>query len=74
MVKTSGFNFQNLNEDNRKINLDLDMGEPIDMREDRPKKKKQKYNFEYLFPRPKGAEKDMGMGNICDGNAFEGIL
>lgn len=39
-----------------------------------PKKKKIKFNFDNLFPRPKGTEKDMGMGNICDGEPFKGVL
>lgn len=73
-MKTSGFNFQDLAEDNKNMGEIIDMGENKYMMDDKPRKKKVKFNFDNLFPKPKDAKKDMGMGNICEGEPFEGIL
>lgn len=72
-MKTSGYNFQDLEEENKKIDSIFSIKESLDMREDRPKKKKTKFNFDHLFPKPKG-EKSMGMSDFGEGNAFEGLL
>jgi len=73
-MKTSGFNFQDLKEDNIKMGSMLDIEGELNMKEERPKKKKTKYNFDHLFPKPKGQGSDMGMSDFVDGKAFDGIL
>lgn len=74
-MKTSGFNIPDLDEDNKKFDSILDIGEnTIDMKEYKPKKKKPKINFDKLFPAPKGSEKDMGMDSIFDGEPFKDLF
>ncbi len=73
-MKTSGFNFQDLEEDNKSIEDIIDIGENKDMMDEKPRKKKTKFNFDNLFPKPKDTKKDMNMGNIYNGEAFDGIL
>jgi len=72
-MKTSGFNFQDLEEENKKIDSFLDINGDSNMKEDKPKKKKVKFNFDNLFPAPKN-NKSMGMDNVYDGEPFEGLL
>ncbi len=77
-MKTQGFNFQNIKDDNKKIDsiFSIEEGsikESLDMREERPKKKKVKFDFSHLFQKPKG-EKNMGMNDFGDGEPFEGLL
>jgi hypothetical protein len=74
-MKTSGFNFQDLEEENKKVDEFLDMGDSIDMKMYQPKKKKVKFNFDHLFPAPKNNEA-MGMSNIAPRGKkpFEGVI
>jgi len=72
-MKTSGYNFQDLEEENKKIDSMLNIEGELDMIDERPKKKKIKYDFSHLFQKPKG-EKNMGMDDFGDRKAFEGII
>jgi hypothetical protein len=71
-MKTSGFNFIDLEKENSDM-FDIDsIGENLDMNQ-KPRKKKRKPNFDFLFPSPKNND-NMGMDSINDGKAFEGVI
>jgi hypothetical protein len=73
-IKTSGFNLIDLEKPNKDVESMFNIEGNMNIMQEKPRKKKVKFNFDHLFPRPKGTEKDMGMGNISDGKAFEGVI
>ncbi len=71
-LKTSGFNLVDLEKANKDIDSMFNIEDTMQIQQ-KPKKKKIKWNFDNLFPAPKN-NKDMNMGNISDGNPFEGVI
>lgn len=71
-MKTSGFNFVDLDKENKELGSIFNEGD-INIMQEKPKKKKIKWKFDHLFPAPKNNQ-NMGMGNIYDGEPFENII
>ncbi len=71
--KLSGFNFQDLDIGFKDTNRNL-KEENMNTIQQKPKKKKIKFNFDNLFPAPKN-NKSMGLDDFGNqSNAFEGII
>lgn len=74
-MKTSGFNIPDIFDENKSVDSIFNIEGEKDMEKElRLKKRKRKPDFGFLFPAPKDPKNDMGMGNLCEEKAFEGIL
>ncbi len=72
-LKTSGFNLIDLEKPNKDIDSMFNIEDTMQMQE-KPKKKKIKFNFDHLFPAPKN-NKSMGLDDFGNqSKAFEGVI
>ena len=72
-MKTSGYNFQDILEENKKMDSIFSIEGDSNMNKELRIKKKKKFNFDHLFPTPKNNE-NMGMDDFGTGKPFEGLL
>ncbi len=73
-LKTSGFNLVDLEKPNKDIDSMFNIEENMNIMQEKPKKKKIKFNFDNLFPAPKN-NKSMGLDDFGNqSNAFEGVI
>jgi len=73
-MKTSGYNFQDIEKQNKDIDSIFNIEGEKDMRDELQfGKKKKKFNFDRLFPAPKDNE-NMGMDDLYDGEPFKGLI
>ncbi len=72
-LKTSGFNLVDLEKPKKDIDSMFNIEDTMQMQE-KPKKKKIKFNVDNLFPAPKN-NKSMGLDDFGNqSNAFEGVI
>ena len=71
-MKTSGFNFQDILEDNKNADSIFNIEGNKNMEQELKLKKKKKINFDNILPRVK--EKNMGMDNLEGGMFGKGFF